>query len=83
MNLEYHHACFSTRFILNEQEKVTQLHSSNNGQDISTFILFYERQVKRGKVTLIPMILTTPLTPCSLFSPSSPTLPARPRLTIL
>jgi hypothetical protein len=40
MNLEYHHACFNTQFILNEQEKVTQQHSSNTGQDISTFTIF-------------------------------------------
>ena len=31
MNLEYHHACFSTRFIMNEQEKVTQQHSLISG----------------------------------------------------
>ena len=31
MNLEYHHACFSTRFILNEQEKETQQHSLISG----------------------------------------------------
>ncbi len=31
MNLEYHHACFRTRSILNEQEEVTQQHSLISG----------------------------------------------------